>query len=289
MGSCGSERLPTHCSPRFRPRLLWRLARKANSATYEGCNAAAGGRWRPYTIHLDGDAVRSCVTTISDANGKSIATTAGLDPAGNHTLQEKGFREGIMADSTACARASRSAHCSAIGSSAGCTIFRSTWSSRRCAGSHRSPRPQPAAAAQRRRSPRSMVVDGLTLARLWQSNRTSVTAALDAVRIGTRALSADERTRIGRELDALVAAVDGLSDALTAEAAYQMARGNTSRVAATLKTVAQGDAPPPELEVIRTPRTGIALTHRPARPARRRRGARSGPAGDRLLGARPGS
>ncbi len=41
-----------------------------------------------------------------------------------------------------------------------------------------------------------------------------------------------------------------------------MARGNPSRVAATLAAIAQGDAPPPELEVIRTPRTGTPLTHR---------------------------
>ena len=56
--------------------------------------------------------------------------------------------------------------------------------------------------------------------------------------------------------------VDGLSDALTAEAAYQMVRGNTSRLASTLPAIAQGDAPPPELEVARTPRTGTAITHR---------------------------
>jgi hypothetical protein len=56
--------------------------------------------------------------------------------------------------------------------------------------------------------------------------------------------------------------IDGLSDALTAEAAYQMARGNTSRMASTLSAIAQGDAPPPELEVTRTPRSGTSLTHR---------------------------
>ena len=56
--------------------------------------------------------------------------------------------------------------------------------------------------------------------------------------------------------------IDGLSDALTAETAYQMARGNTSRIASTLAAIAHGDAPPPELEVARIPRSGIALTHR---------------------------
>ncbi len=56
--------------------------------------------------------------------------------------------------------------------------------------------------------------------------------------------------------------IDGLSDALTAEAAYQLVRGNTSRMASTLPAIAQGDAPPPELEVARTPRSGTSLTHR---------------------------
>ena len=41
-----------------------------------------------------------------------------------------------------------------------------------------------------------------------------------------------------------------------------MVRGNTSRTASTLAAIAQGDAPPPELEVARTPRSGTSLTHR---------------------------
>ena len=41
-----------------------------------------------------------------------------------------------------------------------------------------------------------------------------------------------------------------------------MARGNTSRTASTLAAIAQGDAPPPELEVARIPRSGTAVTHR---------------------------
>ena len=50
-----------------------------------------------------------------------------------------------------------------------------------------------------------------------------------------------------------------------------MARGNTTRTAATLSAVATGAAPAPELEVTRTPRSGLAATHRllvlmPAQP-----------------------
>ena len=74
--------------------------------------------------------------------------------------------------------------------------------------------------------------------------------------------TSDELTAIGKELDALGDAIDAVSDALTAETAYQMARGNTLRIAATLSAVASGGAPAPELEVMRTPRSGIALTYR---------------------------
>ena len=51
-------------------------------------------------------------------------------------------------------------------------------------------------------------------------------------------------------------------NALTAETAYQLVRGNTSRTASTLAAIAQGDAPPPELDVAKTPRSGTSLTHR---------------------------
>src|SRR4030095_8504929 len=63
-------------------------------------------------------------------------------------------------------------------------------------------------------------------------------------------------------MNTLADAIDGVSDALTAESVYQMVRGNTSRTAATLAAIAQGDAPPPELEVTRTPRTGTSMTYR---------------------------
>ena len=64
------------------------------------------------------------------------------------------------------------------------------------------------------------------------------------------------------EIAVLANTVDGLSDALTAEAAYQLVRGNTSRLASTLSAIAHGDALPPELEVARMPRTGTPITHR---------------------------
>jgi isoquinoline 1-oxidoreductase subunit alpha len=55
------------------------------TGTKFGCGVAACGAC---TVHLDGDAIRSCVTAISDANGKSVTTIEGLDPEGNHPLQK---------------------------------------------------------------------------------------------------------------------------------------------------------------------------------------------------------
>jgi hypothetical protein len=100
------------------------------------------------------------------------------------------------------------------------------------------------------------VVDGLTLAQMWTESPTAITGAL------TTAIGATLVGQAQNELNALTDLVDGLTDALTAEAAYQIARGNTSRAAATLSSIARGEAPPPELEVARTPRSGTPLTHR---------------------------
>lgn len=100
------------------------------------------------------------------------------------------------------------------------------------------------------------VVDGLALFGLWQSNRSGVLQQAPA------GATADQLAALGRALDALGDAIDGLSDALTAESAYQIARGNLSRIASTLSAVAQGDAPPPELDVAHPTRSGTALTHR---------------------------
>jgi hypothetical protein len=101
------------------------------------------------------------------------------------------------------------------------------------------------------------VVDGLVLHHKWQDEQNTVRTTLQSA-----GASDADITALSKELDALSGSIDAVSDALTAETAYQMIRGNTSRLASTLNAIATGDAPAPELEVARTPRTGIALTHR---------------------------
>ncbi|NGZ09682.1 MAG: hypothetical protein CV088_09895 [Nitrospira sp. LK70] len=106
--------------------------------------------------------------------------------------------------------------------------------------------------------PTNHVVDGLNLLR--QINEPNARPRVLQV-VGNRA-GFPVPPIVNVEIDALADSVDALSDALLAESAYHVVRGNPSRAAATLDALERGEAPPPELEVIRTPRTGSAFTHR---------------------------
>ncbi|GAC1307528.1 MAG: (2Fe-2S)-binding protein [Mucilaginibacter sp.] len=54
------------------------------TGTKYGCGVAQCGSC---TIHLNGDAVRSCVTKLSRAEGQEIVTIEGLSKNNNHPLQ----------------------------------------------------------------------------------------------------------------------------------------------------------------------------------------------------------
>ena len=100
------------------------------------------------------------------------------------------------------------------------------------------------------------VTDGLDLLRKWKTGE---------IRFGVGHLpKADtgDGPAIVRQLDALAATVDAVGDLLTAEGVHQLVQGNELRAGATLDAVARGETPPPEPEVVRTPRSGAAHTHR---------------------------
>jgi hypothetical protein len=77
------------------------------------------------------------------------------------------------------------------------------------------------------------------------------------------AASTEEASAIEAEADRLLDTLDALADVAIAESVHQYARGNFDRAAGMLDAMAQG-GPPPEPEVIQTPRTGVSLTHRVA-------------------------
>src|SRR4029434_6710218 len=72
----------------------------------------------------------------------------------------------------------------------------------------------------------------------------------------------DEFHALDAQLQALDEWVDAVGDTVVAESVFQIVQGNPLRSGATLDAIASGEMPPPELEVVRTPRTGTALTHR---------------------------
>jgi isoquinoline 1-oxidoreductase alpha subunit len=47
------------------------------------------------TVHLDGEAIRSCVTPVSEAGGKKITTIEGLSEKGDHPLQKCWVKQGV--------------------------------------------------------------------------------------------------------------------------------------------------------------------------------------------------
>ena len=65
--------------------LLWYVRDELGlTGTKFGCGMALCGAC---TMHVDGGAVRGCVTPVSFADGKEVTTIEGLDPEGNHPVQ----------------------------------------------------------------------------------------------------------------------------------------------------------------------------------------------------------
>ncbi len=66
--------------------LLWVLRENLGlTGTKYGCGISQCGAC---TVHLDGEAVRSCVTPVARAAGKEITTIEGLSPDFSHPVQQ---------------------------------------------------------------------------------------------------------------------------------------------------------------------------------------------------------
>ncbi|MEE8200409.1 MAG: (2Fe-2S)-binding protein, partial [Candidatus Acidoferrales bacterium] len=73
--------------------LLWVLRDVLNlTGTKFGCGMALCGAC---TVHVDGEATRSCITPVSFVAGKNITTIEGLSAEGLHPLQEAWIAEQV--------------------------------------------------------------------------------------------------------------------------------------------------------------------------------------------------
>jgi isoquinoline 1-oxidoreductase alpha subunit len=73
--------------------LLWALRDVLGlTGTKYGCGEALCGAC---TVHLDGEAVRACVTPVRRAEGRAVTTIEGLSPDGGHPLQRAWVALGV--------------------------------------------------------------------------------------------------------------------------------------------------------------------------------------------------
>jgi len=73
--------------------LLWALRDGLGlTGTKYGCGVAQCGAC---TVHVDGEAIRSCVTAVSDVAGKRVVTIEGLAEAEAQPLQEAWIQEDV--------------------------------------------------------------------------------------------------------------------------------------------------------------------------------------------------
>jgi hypothetical protein len=92
------------------------------------------------------------------------------------------------------------------------------------------------------------------------NTRVGVLDGLALQQAGLPDPSHPDAVRAAAEVDA---SLDAVADALTAEAVYQLVKGNPVGALLDIDTVAAGGVPP-ELRVTETPSTGIRITHRVA-------------------------
>jgi isoquinoline 1-oxidoreductase alpha subunit len=74
--------------------LLWVIREQLGlTGTKFGCGVAQCGAC---TVHVDGKPVRSCITRVSQVEGKKVTTIEGLSPDGSHPLQKAWIAEQVL-------------------------------------------------------------------------------------------------------------------------------------------------------------------------------------------------
>ncbi len=114
------------------------------------------------------------------------------------------------------------------------------------------------------------ITDGLELRCRWQlahieggaPHWSVATIPFGAAELGFPGVGSAEYQRLLAVLADLDDLVDGVGDVLTAESVFQLVQGNPLRAGASLEAIATGSVPPPDLEMVRTPRSGVSLCHR---------------------------
>jgi isoquinoline 1-oxidoreductase alpha subunit len=73
--------------------LLWVIRENLGlTGTKYGCGKSICGAC---TVHVDGQAARSCVTSVSSVSGKEIRTIEGLSSDGSHPVQQAWIAENV--------------------------------------------------------------------------------------------------------------------------------------------------------------------------------------------------
>ncbi len=113
----------------------------------------------------------------------------------------------------------------------------------------------------------SDVVDGLRITELpWGDVQAALVAGpkdTNYIPPGTWvAPRAGEAEEVQAAIAALAETHDAVADLLLAESVHQVVAGNPPRAAAVMDLLGAGEAPPPEPDVVRTPRTGTPLQHK---------------------------